>query len=104
MITRSIAFVFLLFSFAPVAVGETFRCGTKLVTVGDTSAEVAAKCGGPTQVARANGQQSQPSVTIAVSVETWLYSFGPTRLMMRVHIEGGTVVQIESVGYGYSPK
>jgi hypothetical protein len=101
MITRSIAFFFLLFPVAPVAEGDTFRCGTKLVTVGDTSAEVAAKCGSPTQVALVNGQQNQPSVTIGVSVETWLYSFGPNRLTMRVHIEGGTVVEIDSVGYGY---
>jgi Protein of unknown function (DUF2845) len=101
MITRSIAFFLLLFPVASVAEGDTFQCGKKLVTVGDTSAEVAAKCGSPTRVAWVNGQQNQPSVTIDVSVETWLYNFGPNRLMMRVHIEGGTVVEIDSVGYGY---
>jgi hypothetical protein len=98
-IMRSFAFIALI-SVTAIAEGEAFRCGTKLVMEGDTSAEVAARCGSPTQVG--NTFVTRPSaVTVAVPVATWLYNLGPNKLMVRLHIEGGTVVQIDTLGYGY---
>jgi hypothetical protein len=112
MITRSIAPLCLILMTA-VAQGQTFRCGAKLVMEGDSSAAVLAKCGNPTQADQtsvtrpsANGpnepQNELVSATVEVIVDTWLFNFGPNRLMMRVHIENGTVVQIDTLGYGYS--
>jgi hypothetical protein len=112
MIANAIALLCLI-SMVGVAGAETFRCGSKLVMEGDSSAAVIAKCGSPTWVdqapvtgpsaAESDDQQSLPvSLTDENLVDTWIYNFGPNRLMMRVHIENGTVVQIDAVGYGYS--
>ncbi len=39
---------------------------------------------------------------IEVPVETWLYNLGPNKLMRRISFEGGYVVDIETLGYGYN--
>jgi Protein of unknown function (DUF2845) len=112
MITRSIALLSLI-PMITVAQGQTFRCGSKLVMEGDSSAAVLAKCGNPTQAdqtsvtrpstAGPNDPQNElVSATVEVLIDTWLFNFGPNRLMMRVHIENGTVVQIDTLGYGYT--
>ena len=41
---------------------------------------------------------------IEVLVETWTYNLGPTKLMRRLTIEDGEVVDIETLGYGYPGK
>lgn len=91
-----------------------FRCGTKLVSEGDSRPEVAAKCGEPTDVTTARSVFRRPVVWnygrpfyigedfIEVPVETWLYNLGPNKLMRRIRFEGGYVVDIETLGYGYN--
>jgi hypothetical protein len=36
-----------------------------------------------------------------VVVTEYVYNFGPRKLMRRLLFEGGVLVQIESLGYGY---
>ncbi|HEU5137180.1 MAG TPA: DUF2845 domain-containing protein [Steroidobacteraceae bacterium] len=93
-----------------------FRCGTKLVSEGDSRAEVAHKCGEPTDVVNQRSVFRRPVIWgygrhrsqfigedyIEVPVETWLYNLGPNKLMRRVRFEGGYVVEIETLGYGYN--
>lgn len=38
---------------------------------------------------------------VEVHAEVWLYNFGPDKLLQRIRSEDGTVMQIESLGYGY---
>lgn len=90
------------------------RCGSKIVTKGDPSSEVAAKCGEPADVIRMNSILRRPVVWlhgrprylgedyIEVQVEAWLYNFGPNKLMRRVRFENGLVAEIETLGYGYN--
>ena len=33
-------------------------------------------------------------------VETWVYDFGPHKLMQQVEVEGGIVTSVRSLGYG----
>ena len=39
---------------------------------------------------------------IEVPVEIWLYNLGPNKLMRRLRFEGGYVVDIDTLGYGYN--
>jgi Protein of unknown function (DUF2845) len=92
-----------------------FRCGTKLVTEGDTRAEVLAKCGDPVDVERRTVLR-QPYVyrhgrplrvytdVIEIPIEIWIYNLGPSKLMRRIHFEDGRVVEIETLDYGYHEK
>ena len=42
-----------------------------------------------------------PGDQIEVKVETWIYNFGPQKLMQRVRLEAGIVVEVKTLGYGY---
>ncbi|MEJ0085856.1 MAG: DUF2845 domain-containing protein [Pseudomonadota bacterium] len=91
-----------------------FRCGTKIVSEGDTRGEVAAKCGEPDDVITQRSVFRRPVIWtqgrpyyigedfIEIPVEAWVYNLGPNKLMQRVRFEGGVVVEIESLGYGYN--
>lgn len=101
---------------------DSLRCGDALVGEGATQAEVAARCGQPSQINRQNnysegaaalppgpppgtGLPGLPGVAgrsgSETAAETWIYNFGPDRLMQSIRFENGVVVRIESLGYGY---
>jgi Protein of unknown function (DUF2845) len=91
---------------------QAFRCGSRLVSEGDTRAQVRAKCGDPADVEHRSVWR-QPVVwvhgrpyhlssdLIEIPVESWIYNLGPNKLMRRVRFEDGVVVEIETLGYGY---
>lgn len=96
---------------ASVARADSFKCGTEVVSIGDTRDQVMAKCGNPYNIERGtaivppiawvNGVPvSAGNTPIEVPVELWLYNFGPTQLMRRVRFASGRVVAIEILGYG----
>lgn len=90
------------------------RCGTKLVSEGDTRGEVSAKCGEPTEVVTLKSVYRRPSVWsggrpyyigedfVEIACEAWIYNLGPNKLMRRLRFEGGVLTEIESLGYGYN--
>ena len=105
--------VLLSFLFAPsLLMAESMYCGNRIVARGTSSAELVAACGDPAQVTKGviiNGAAGLQPGTGAVSgsaeevqVETWIYNFGPDRLMERIRIENGVVVDMQSMGYGYN--
>jgi hypothetical protein len=101
---------------------EAFRCGSKLVKDGMHEVQVTAICGEPA-TRRDLGvavryydyryfRESSPggrlyrtpgSGTYAseVVITEYVYNFGPRKLMRRLLFEGGVLVTIESIGYGY---
>lgn len=91
-----------------------FRCGTKLVSEGDTRSEVAVKCGEPTEIVTQKSVYRRPVVWtngrpyyvgedfIEIQVENWIYNLGPNKLMRRLRFEGGVLADIETLGYGYN--
>jgi Protein of unknown function (DUF2845) len=99
---------------ATPARADGFRCGTKLVVEGATRGEVVARCGEPTEVERRSILR-RPVVwlrgrpyhlsddLVEVPVETWTYNLGPNKLMRRLRLEDGVVVEIDTLGYGYHP-
>jgi len=92
----------------------SMRCGSKIIDDGASRSEVAAKCGDPEEVISLRSVFRRPVIWsygrpyfigenfIEIPVESWIYNFGPNKLMRRVVFEGGYVVDIETLGYGFS--
>ncbi len=103
---------------------HALRCGNKLVRDGMHEAQVLAICGEPTtrreigRTLRGPDIRTYPSdpryptdryyypipYPTEVVVTEYVYNFGPRRLMRRLIFEGGVLVSIESIGYGYIEK
>jgi len=100
-------------SAAAPAYADSLRCGTHLITEGDTRSEVVAYCGEPTEVQQTTAVLRRPLVwvrgrpytlgdnLIEIPVDVWLYNLGPSKLMRRLRFEDGRLVEIETLGYGY---
>ena len=99
-----------------------FRCGSKLVKDGMHEAQVLAACGQPTTMRNvgvavrgydyrfhreigsgwsAYYDPGYPGFAQEVYITEYVYNFGPRKLMRRLLFEGGVLVAIESLGYGY---
>jgi hypothetical protein len=113
---RAAAVLASILTFALLGASPAFaamRCGTKLVTEGDTRSEVALKCGEPTEVLPHKSVLRRPVIWrhgrpffigddfIEIEVESWIYNLGPNKLMRRLRFEDGVLAEIETLGYGY---
>ncbi len=119
------ALVFLVVIGGLLAAGDAnaLRCGNKIVRDGMHEAQVIAICGEPATrrdigrtfrapdvYARRPGDgypldRYYPGIgSTEVVVTEYIYNFGPRRLMRRMIFEGGLLVEIESLGYGYIEK
>lgn len=89
-----------------------FSCGNRVVTDGMTSGEVRAVCGEPAEITSRPilrrpvvWRHGRPYVIgdsqVEVVVETWIYNFGPTRLMRKLRFDDGVLQEIETLGHGY---
>ena len=108
------AAVLLSLAAAGTARADGFRCGSRLVVEGSTRGEVLARCGDPADVERRSilrrpvfWRHGRPYYLsddlVELPVEIWTYNFGPNKLMRRLRLEDGVVVEIETLGYGYHP-
>ena len=89
---------------------DNLRCGSKLVSPGDSRALVRSKCGDPTDVTHKTLFR-RPSYFLrghvyygeeeAVEVEEWLYNFGPSKFMRRVRFVDGVVDRVDALDYGF---
>jgi hypothetical protein len=99
-----------------------FRCGRKIVTENMHEAQVVKACGAPT-TSRHMGyavrgvyvpvrRTVSPGMTVEhfpgygrfveeVVLTEYVYNFGPRKFMRRLMFEGGVLVKIETIGYGY---
>ncbi len=96
------------------------RCGTRLITTGDTIERVLNECGEPSLVQSWEEERIHryPNyshtddddfdyygpvhrVIVHVIVEVWTYNRGPHRFIDRVRFENGRVKKIRSGSYGY---
>ena len=95
------------------AQADSFRCGSRVIGDGMTTAEVRRYCGEPADISVSSVQRrpmfwrgGRPyyygNDFIDVPVEFWLYNFGPSRLMRKIRFEGGQIKDIETLGYGYN--
>ncbi len=84
------------------------RCNGRIVSQGDTLAEVRARCGAPFFVdhfARSPGVGVDVGMPGAqgtvVTGQAWYYNFGPQRLMVRLDFSGGVLARERTLGYGF---
>ena len=94
---------------------DAMRCGSRLVTFGDTRAAVRNICGEPSDV-QTRTIVRRPSYDfhgrpiyfadgyVEIPVEIWIYNFGPYKLMRQIRFVDGRVDEIETIGYGYREK
>lgn len=99
-------------AFAPATHADAMRCGSRLVTQGDTRSAVRNICGEPAEI-ETRSILRRPSYTVNgrivyfgdgfvdVPVEIWTYNFGPYKLLRRVRFVDGRIDAIETLGYGY---
>lgn len=101
---------------------HAFRCKNKIVRDGMHEQQVIAACGEPTtrrhlgysirsyayyQDAyyvgghRRFGRPGYGVPSEEVAITEFTYNFGPRKLMRRLVFEGGILITIESIGYGY---
>jgi hypothetical protein len=103
---------------------HAFRCGSKIVAKDMHEAQVRRACGAPTTVRHIGRTLRNINIPIGrnygggwrgesfpgygysqeVIVTEYVYNFGPRKLMRRLVFEGGVLVTIESLGYGYHEK
>jgi hypothetical protein len=105
---------------------HAFRCKSKIVMDGMHEQQVIAACGQPTTLRHLgyalqaynfgfrshypggiSTERSYPgygSLHQQVILTEYVYNFGPRKFMQRLIFEGGVLVKIESIGYGYIKK
>lgn len=104
---------------------HAFRCKNKIVKDGMHEQQVIAICGQPTTLrhigyalrgvnygyryVRPGGlthghYPGYVNLSEQVVVTEYVYNFGPRKLMRRLVFEGGVLVRIETIGYGYIEK
>jgi len=95
----------------PAAAGaDSLRCGSQLITEGDTIEEVLARCGEPVERTRTwirrqprfeyGGQEVPFPGQEDVPVDLWTFDFGASRLMCRIRFVAGKVDSIETLERG----
>jgi len=100
---------------------HAFRCGGKIVTEDMHEAQVRRACGAPTTMRHIGRTLRGINIPIEsnhgggwtsrqfpgygfsqeVVITEYVYNFGPRKLMRRLLFEGGVLVSIETLGYGY---
>jgi hypothetical protein len=85
---------------AAAARADSLRCGSKLVTSGDTLYDVKVRCGEPafamrrTEVRSVSGWGPGASATrsVEVVIDEWTYDFGPQKFVQHLIFEQGLLV------------
>ncbi len=99
---------------------SAFRCGTRLVNIGDTKWEVLRKCGPPewrdaweekrvdrvfrtpdVDFDRSWESRYPVGVVTYVPVEEWTYNMGPSQFLRMLRFENNRLIHIETGGYGF---
>lgn len=88
---------------------HALRCGSRLVKDGMHESEVKAICGRPVSertlgyVVRSYSHRGYGfgAYLREVLVTELVYNFGPRKLMRKLRFEGGRLILIETIGYGY---
>jgi hypothetical protein len=118
----AIALLSILCIFGSVGAASAFRCGTQLVSEGDTRAEVIQKCGDPTFVdsweeeliqrdygvrdydprtGRYQGSREPFLVKVQVKIDLWTYNLGSTQFTRYLRFENGILKEITTGAKGY---
>ena len=110
MATRTALFLGSTLLVSCAASADTLRCGSKLISEGDTIEKVRQYCGEPVATKRTwitrqprfeyGGQEIPFEGTEDVPVDLWTYDFGANKLMRRIRFVAGKVESIETLQHG----
>ena len=83
-----------------------FRCKRALISEGDRTHRVRRLCGAPTHAEQRIEQRYIPDCGGAacwttVTVDSWVYDFGPRRFVQYLMFENGVLVRIENGDWGH---
>lgn len=100
----------ILFLFSTAADAFAFRCGRKIVEIGDHKSDVLQICGEPefTEQRRgiAGSRFRYPRGTLSIDryeevvIDEWIYNFGPTKFKQILWFENGYLIETDHLGYG----
>ncbi len=81
------------------------QCGDRVISTGESKADVFAKCGEPFYRTSHDEEVWMPigdasSRKVIVNVEEWTYNFGPQRFMRIITFRNGRVVDVRTGNYG----
>lgn len=89
--------------------GHALRCGSKVISEGDSSSKVKHYCGEPSDVVSYRDYNPVYPYYYGYDddggsydvVEEWTYNFGPQQFMHTLTFRNGKLKKIESGDYGY---
>lgn len=94
--------------------GAGFRCGGRIIDVGDTSDYVLHQCGEPSNVEERTerfatnyrtlypeDQEGYNYILNENQIEIWTYNLGPTQFIRYLTFRNGKLIDIKTGGYGY---
>ena len=92
-----------------VAPAHAFRCGTRIITRGDSAEKILRFCGEPTSVQTRLSQRAfvdrfgrvVPTLVEDIVIEEWTFNRGRHQLVRVVRLENGYVAEIKHLGYGF---
>jgi hypothetical protein len=86
----------------------TMICTGGIVSLGHTAGEVVSKCGQPATTTQRELKHVEEGVkgsrdrtVTTISIDDWIFNFGPNQFQYQLVLENGKVARIESLGYGY---
>lgn len=102
-VISSLVYCALLFCFHSPAFA--FRCGDRIVSIGDSKAEVVLRCGEPASKDGRTEEIIEKSDIdrkhrTRISIEEWTYNFGPDKFIRIYQFKNGKLVDIRTGDYG----
>ena len=100
---------------------DGMRCGSRLISTGDSTYTVKSRCGAPQDATRrvetrterrrvrvdcGRGNtrcEREQEVSIDVVVDEWTYDFGPQRFIHILTFVDGKLARVDTGGYGTNP-
>jgi hypothetical protein len=111
------ALVLALVAYVPEAgASQGFRCGVRVVSLGDRISEVRNRCGEPDAAERRTelrevsrkrragvggyGEETGERVTVEITIDEWTYDFGRARFTRHLKFENGLLAEVSEGGRG----
>ncbi len=84
---------------------HAYRCGSKVVNIGDSAYQVRKRCGEPEDIVRRyvtvyRKINAAEKVAVDIEVEEWIYDRGRNRLVTILRFADGVLIEEWTDGYG----
>ena len=80
------------------------ECGGRVISTGDTKADVLIRCGEPfyktSHLEELKERFDGVGRRVTVTIDEWTYNFGPQRFMRIITFRNGTVIDVKTGNYG----